>query len=87
VAHVRAHLLIGEEVSNISTTRRGTAAAGMIPVLTMPTPLGSPVACLVRGAVLRKADMRVPIRVLQNGGQPIHTAPTRRGNPYGRSPP
>jgi hypothetical protein len=84
---VRAHLLVGGEVSNFSTTRRGTAAAGMIPVLTMPSPPGPPVACLVRGAILRKADMRVPIRVLQNGGQPIHTAPTRRGNPQGRSPP
>ncbi len=84
---VRAHLLIGGEVSNISTTRRGTAAAGKIPVLTMPSPPGGPEACLVRGAVLRKADMRVPIRVPQNGGQPIHTAPTRRGNTAGRSPP
>jgi hypothetical protein len=38
---VRAHLLIGGEVSNFSTMRRGTAAAGMIPVLTMPKPSGS----------------------------------------------
>jgi hypothetical protein len=82
-----AHLLVGEEVSNISTTRRGTAAAGMIPVLTMPNPPGPSVAPLVRGTVLRKADMRVPIRVQQSGGQPTHTAPKRRGNPRGRSPP
>jgi hypothetical protein len=85
---VRAHLLIGGEVSKISTTRRGTAAAGKIPVLTMPKPSGLTGGAFSQGR--RPAESRhacVPIRVLQNGGQPIHTAPTRRENRPGRSPP
>src|SRR6202521_540875 len=81
---VRAHLLVGGEVSKISTTRRGAAAAGKIPVLTMPKPPGLPGGAFSQGR--RPAESRhacVPIRVLQNGGQPIHTAPTRRENRQG----
>jgi hypothetical protein len=85
----RAHLPSGwREVSKISTTRRGTAAAGMIPVLTMPRPSGSTGGVFSQGR--RPAESRhacTSTRVPQNGGQPIHTAPARRGNLQGRSPP
>src|ERR1700704_3159139 len=85
---VLARLLVGEEVSNISTTRRGTAAAGKIPVLTMPKPSRFTGGVFSQGR--RPAESRhacVPIRVLQNGGQPIHTTPTRRETPRGPPPP
>src|ERR1700685_3896383 len=85
---LRAHLLVGGEVSNFSTTRRGTAAAGMIPVLSLPSPSGPTGGVFSQGR--RPAESRhacTSIRVLQNGGQPIHTASTRRGNLQGRSSP
>lgn len=66
----------------MSTARRCTAGAGTIPVLSMPRTLQRAArtwTTLVRGAVLRRDDLRVPIRVQQSGGQPIHAARTRRG--------
>ena len=81
------HLPDRQGMTETSTTRRGTAVAGKIPVLSMPSGPAATRAPLVRGAIPRKADMRVPIRVQQSGGEPIHSAPTRRRDPRARPPP
>jgi len=67
----------------MSMERRGTAGAGTIPVIFLPVTWAQG----VRGPVLRRDDMRVPTRVQQSGGEPIHTAPARRGLPGGARPP
>ena len=59
----------------MSMERRGTAGAGTIPVIFLPVTWAQG----VRGPVLRRDDMRVPTRVQQSGGEPIHTAATHRG--------
>lgn len=74
-------------MNETSATRRGTAVAGKIPVLSMPSGPAATRARLVRGTIPRKTDMRVPIRVQQSGGEPIHSAPTRRRDPRARPPP
>jgi hypothetical protein len=73
------------KVRPMTTTCRDTAAAGKNPVPTMtPAPPAGP--HLVRGTILRIADLRVSIREHQSGGTPIHAVPTRRAHPP-RSPP
>src|SRR5438132_11683648 len=69
----------------MTTTCRDTAAAGKNPEPPMtPAPPAGPQ--LVRGTILRIADLRVSIREHQSGGTPIHAVPTRRAHPP-RPPP
>jgi hypothetical protein len=69
----------------MTTTCRDTAAAGKNPEPPMPpAPPAGPL--LVRGTILRIADLRVSIREHQSGGTPIHAVPTRRAHPP-RPPP
>jgi hypothetical protein len=69
----------------MTTTCRDTAAAGKNPESPM-TPALPAGPLLVRGTILRIADLRVSIREHQSGGTPIHAVSTRRAH-SARSPP
>jgi hypothetical protein len=78
---------VGEVVTEGFTTRRGPAAAGLIPVRSMcPGPLGHR-ARVQSGATSCGSRHVIPTHEYQSGGSPIHAVPARRRVLGARPPP